>query len=238
LNNKRKVIENMNIHCKVLLVEDEESIRKFTKVNLIRSGFTVLEAENGEEGVEIARRDKPHIVILDIMLPKMDGYQVCSTLRNEQPNIGIIMLTAKTQDVDKILGLEQGADDYMVKPFNPKELILRIESLKRRVMPSEESEKVIEYPPFKLDLYSREFYKNNELIELTPTELSIMTVFLNNPGRAFSRNELLDENWGKDYIGETKIVDVNIRRLRSKIEDEPSKPRYLETVWGVGYRLK
>lgn len=134
----------MNIHCKVLLVEDEESIRKFTKVNLIRSGFTVLEAENGEEGVEIARRDKPHIVILDIMLPKMDGYQVCSILRNEQPNIGIIMLTAKTQDVDKILGLEHGADDYMVKPFNPKELILRIESLKRRVMPSEESEKVIE----------------------------------------------------------------------------------------------
>ena len=156
----------MTEDCRVLLVEDEESIRKFTKINLERSGFKVLEAASGEEGVDIARKEFPHIVILDIMLPGIDGYEVCKILRDEQPNIGIIMLTAKTQDVDKILGLEQGADDYMVKPFNPKELVLRIESLKRRVMSEDEDPQVIEYPPFKLDLYSREFLKTVKLLNL------------------------------------------------------------------------
>ena len=224
--------------CRVLLVEDEESIRRFTKVNLTRAGFDVLEAGSGEEGVEIARNQTVHIVILDIMLPGMSGYEVASILRAEKPNIGIIMLTAKTQDVDKILGLESGADDYMVKPFNPKELVLRIESLKRRVISEDDEKAVIESAPFRMDFYSRSFYKDNRVIDLTPTEFSLMHLFLTNPGRAFSRSELLEAVWGKEYMGETKIVDVNIRRLRAKVEDNPSKPKYLETVWGVGYRMK
>lgn len=224
--------------CRVLLVEDEESIRRFTKVNLTRAGFEVLEAGSGEEGVEIARNQTVHIVILDIMLPGMNGYEVASILRAEKPNIGIIMLTAKTQDVDKILGLESGADDYMVKPFNPKELVLRIESLKRRVISEDDEKEVIESVPFRMDFYSRSFYKDNRVIDLTPTEFSLMHLFLTNPDRAFSRSELLEAVWGKEYMGETKIVDVNIRRLRAKVEDNPSKPKYLETVWGVGYRMK
>ncbi len=224
--------------CRVLLVEDEESIRRFTKVNLTRAGFDVLEAGSGEEGVEIARNQTVHIVILDIMLPGMSGYEVASMLRAEKPNIGIIMLTAKTQDVDKILGLESGADDYMVKPFNPKELVLRIESLKRRVISEDDEKEVIESAPFRMDFYSRSFYKDNRVIDLTPTEFSLMHLFLTNPDRAFSRSELLEAVWGKEYMGETKIVDVNIRRLRAKVEDNPSKPKYLETVWGVGYRMK
>lgn len=224
--------------CRVLLVEDEESIRRFTKVNLIRAGFDVLEAGSGEEGVEIARNQIVHIVILDIMLPGINGYEVASILRAEKPNIGIIMLTAKTQDVDKILGLESGADDYMVKPFNPKELVLRIESLKRRVISEDDEKEVIESAPFRMDFYSRSFFKDNRVIDLTPTEFSLMHLFLTNPDRAFSRSELLEAVWGKEYMGETKIVDVNIRRLRAKVEDNPSKPKYLETVWGVGYRMK
>lgn len=224
--------------CRVLLVEDEESIRRFTKVNLIRAGFDVLEAGSGEEGVEIARNQIVHIVILDIMLPGINGYEVASILRAENPNIGIIMLTAKTQDVDKILGLESGADDYMVKPFNPKELVLRIESLKRRVISEDDEKEVIESAPFRMDFYSRSFFKDNRVIDLTPTEFSLMHLFLTNPDRAFSRSELLEAVWGKEYMGETKIVDVNIRRLRAKVEDNPSKPKYLETVWGVGYRMK
>ena len=224
--------------CRVLLVEDEESIRRFTKVNLTRAGFDVLEAGSGEEGVEIARTQIVHIVILDIMLPGMNGYEVASILRAEKPNIGIIMLTAKTQDVDQILGLESGADDYMVKPFNPKELVLRIASLKRRVISEDDEKEVIESAPFRMDFYSRLFYKDNHAIDLTPTEFSLMHIFLTNPDRAFSRSELLEAVWGKEYMGETKIVDVNIRRLRAKIESNPSKPTYLETVWGVVYRIK
>lgn len=148
------------------------------------------------------------------------------------------MLTAKMQDVDKIIGLEAGTDDYMIKPFNPKELILRIKSLIRRFNQEDDDVETVEDGPFKLDIYSRSFYKNNKEIELTPTELSLITTFMINPGKAFSRNELLDITWGEDYVGESKIVDVNIRRIRTKIEDNPSHPEYLETVWGVGYRWK
>ncbi len=223
---------------RVLLVEDEESIRKFTKINLEREGFEVLEAETGEKGVELAREHGPDLVILDIMLPGIDGYEVCRILREELPKIGIIMLTAKQQDVDKIMGLESGTDDYMVKPFNPTELVLRIKSLIRRLDIAVKNEDELVDGPFVLDRYSRSFYKNGAEIELTPTELSIISLFMANPGKAFSRNEILDLTWGSDYVGDTKIVDVNIRRIRTKIEDNSSQPIYLETVWGIGYRWK
>lgn len=221
---------------KILLVEDEENIRLFTKINLEREGFEVLEAESGEKGLEIALKYNPDVVILDIMLPGIDGFEVCRILREKLPKIGIIMLTAKTQDVDRINGLENGTDDYLSKPFNPVELILRIKSLIRRLDSIQDNSDLIMLYPFKLDLYSKSFYKEGKEIELTPTELSIITIFMSNPGRAFSRNELLDMTWGTDFEGDIKIVDVNIRRLRAKIEDNSSKPKYIETVWGTGYR--
>lgn len=222
----------------VLIVEDEENIRKFTKINLEREGFTVLEAESGEKGVELALEFRPDVAILDLMLPGIDGYEVCQILREKAPQIGVIMLTAKTQEEDKIRGLEKGADDYMSKPFNPKELALRLKSLIRRLDKPELNKKrdLIVDDPFKIDTYSRTFYKNDQEVDLTPTELSLATLFMKNPGKCFSRNELLDMTWGTDYRGADKIVDVNIRRLRAKIEDDPGNPKYIETVWGVGYR--
>lgn len=224
----------------ILVVEDESSIRKFIKINLERNGFNVLEAESGEEGVDIARKEKIDIVVLDIMLPGIDGFQVCEILRKEFPSLGIIMLTAKSQDVDKIMGLEYGTDDYMTKPFNPTELVLRVKSLSRRIESTKESgtNSVLLAPPFKIDTYSRKFYKDNVEIELTPTEYSIAKLFVENPGKAFKRDEILNLVWGYDFVGDSKIVDVNIRRLRSKIETDSSNPDYIETVWGVGYRWK
>lgn len=224
---------------KILLVEDEESIRKFVKINLEREGYQVLEAGTGEDGVEIARKEKPDIVVLDIMLPGIDGFEVCQILRKEFPNLGIIMLTAKAEDYDKIMGLQYGTDDYLTKPFNPTELTLRIKSLERRLEQSEpgkSNQGVIEYPPFRLDTYGRKFYKGDKELELTPTEYQIMKNFMENPGKALKRDEILNLVWGEDFVGDSKIVDVNIRRLRSKIEENPAKPIYIETVWGLGYR--
>lgn len=222
----------------VLIVEDEESIRRFIKINLERAGYIVREAGSGEEGIEIARSENIDILVLDIMLPGIDGFQTCKILREEFPSLGIIMLTAKTQDVDKIMGLEYGTDDYMTKPFNPMELVLRIKSLVRRMEPSEEDndDRYLEFGPFKIDLYSRKFFKNNNEMDLTPTEFSIVKIFMENPGRAFSRDEILNMVWGYDFVGDSKIVDVNIRRLRSKIELNSSDPKFIETVWGIGYR--
>lgn len=225
---------------KVLLVEDEVAIRKFTKINIEKAGFEVYEAGTGEEGVEMCLEIEPDVVILDVMLPGMNGFEVCSILRHEMPDLGIIMLTAKTQDVDRILGLENGSDDYMVKPFNPQELILRIKSLLRRIDLKSDSKdnnmKKLEFGPFSLDLYSKKFTKNGEIIDLTPTELVLIKIFLENNDRAFTREELMELTWGESSKADTKIIDVNIRRIRAKIEDNPANPNYLHTVWGIGYR--
>ena len=225
---------------KVLIVEDEDSIRKFVKINLERSDFHVIEAETGEKGVDIARKEDIDIVVLDVMLPGIDGFEVCKTLREEYPDLGIIMLTAKSQDIDKIMGLEYGTDDYMTKPFNPTELVLRVKSLARRMESRNEDsqEAILEMGPFKIDKYSRKFYKDNVEMDVTPTEYSIIKLFMENPGKAFKRDEILNLIWGYDFVGDSKIVDVNIRRLRSKVENDPSKPEYIETVWGLGYRWK
>lgn len=223
----------------ILVVEDEDSIRKFVKINLDRAGFDVKEAASGEEGIEIARREKIDIVLLDIMLPEMDGFQVCKVLRNEFPHLGIIMLTAKSQDIDKIMGLEYGTDDYMTKPFNPMELVLRVKSLSRRMeVDQDDEDTILAYKPFRIDVYSRKFYRDNIELELTPTEYSIAKLFMENPGKAFKRDEILNLVWGYDFVGDSKIVDVNIRRLRSKLEEDSSSPYYIETVWGVGYRWR
>jgi len=221
---------------KILLVEDEESIRGFLKINLERSNFNVIEAGTGEDGIELANKENPKIAILDIMLPGIDGFMVCNELRSKFPEIGIIMLTAKGQDMDKIMGLEYGADDYIVKPFNPLEVVLRVKALLRRL--GEENREKLELGPFIIDLYSQKLLKNNIEIDVTPKEYLLMKIFLENPNKAFSRDELLDLVWGKNYFGDAKIIDVNIRRLRAKIEDKPSEPNYIETVWGIGYRWK
>jgi len=224
---------------KILICEDESSIRAFLKINFERNGFSVIEAGSGEEALRLTELEKPHVAVLDVMLPGIDGFEVCRRLRQTHPNIGIIMLTAKGQDLDKISGLEHGADDYVVKPFNPTEFILRTKALIRRLEDAkgiEEEGKLLVSRVFVMDKYSQTLKKGEEYIELTPKEFAIMKIFMENEGKAFSRDELLNLVWGYDFIGDPKIVDVNMRRLRSKIEDNPSEPQYIETVWGTGYR--
>jgi DNA-binding response OmpR family regulator len=222
---------------KVLVVEDEASIRKFIAINLERSGFAVLEAETGEKALEMAKACKPEVMVLDVMLPGIDGFEVCARLRDEMPELIIIMLTARGQDIDRITGLEIGADDYMVKPFNPRELTARINSVLRRIermkMPDDEP---LVYKNLVMDLKSQKFFKDDVEIELTPTEFAVLKMFMSNIGRALSRNEIFNSVWGKNYFGDLKTLDVYIRRIREKIEDNPSKPKYIETVWGYGYR--
>lgn len=225
---------------KILVIEDEDNIRGFLKINLQRNDFEVLEAPNGEEGLRLALVEKPSVVILDVMLPGIDGFRVLEEIRKQNKSIGIIMLTARTQDMDKIMGLEYGADDYMVKPFNPMELVLRIRALMRRIGTHEGdvNEEVIENPPFVVNMISQKAFKGSEELDLTPKEFILLRIFISNPGKAFGRDELLNLAWGYDFFGDPKIVDVNIRRLRSKIEEDSSNPTYIETVWGKGYRWK
>lgn len=222
---------------KILLIEDEASIRKFTKIILEKQGFRVFIAETGEKGLELVNKENPVIVLLDIMLPGIDGFEVCKKIRNNFTDIGIIMLTARGQDSDKISGLNNGADDYLVKPFNPLELAARIKSLLRR-MSSEIMENTLKSGPFNLDLDNQTAYKNNIELSLTPKEYLMLKILMQNKNKALSRSELLDLVWGYNYIGDTKIVDVNIRRIRSKLEENPSNPDFVETAWGIGYRWK
>lgn len=224
---------------KILLIEDEAHIRKFVNISLKREGFQVIEADTGEKGIEEAGKEDPDIVILDIMLPGIDGYEVCRFLKKNYPEMGIIMLTARAQDTDKIEGLEHGADHYLVKPFNPLELIAIVKSLLRRMHIGDNlKRKELVSGEFKLDMNSKTLFKNDGEIELTPKEYLLMKLFMENPSKAFTRDELLDMVWGYNYIGENKIIDVNIRRMRSKIETNPSKPKYIETVWGTGYKWR
>lgn len=222
---------------KILIIEDEDSIRGFLKINLNRNGFEVLETDNGEEGLNILELQNPVLVILDVMLPGMNGFEVCKKIREKKDKIGIIMLTAKGQDMDKIMGLEYGADDYMVKPFNPMELLLRIKAILRRIGGNKENN-IIRNGIFTIDSYGKKVFKGGKEIDLTPKEYSLIKLFIENPNKAFSRDELLDLVWGKDYFADSKIIDVNIRRLRSKIEDSSSKEGYIETIWGFGYRWR
>ena len=222
----------------VLIIEDESSIRKFVKINLERKNLKVFEAESAEIGLEILNKEKIDIILLDLMLPGIDGIEACKIIREKNKNVGIIMLTAKSQDEDKISGLTSGADDYITKPFNPTELILRIEKLYSRIYKLEPEETIIKEGVFTLNLKSREFFKSDKFIELTPTEFNIIEMFLKNKDKAFSRDEILNIIWGEKYLGDSKIVDVNIRRIRSKFEDDPANQEYLLTVWGVGYKFR
>ncbi|MFD0870631.1 Fis family transcriptional regulator [Chlamydia abortus] len=223
---------------KVLILEDEEAIRGFVRINLGRNGIEVIEAETGEEALEKLEQEAVDIAILDVMLPTISGFEVCERIRKLYPDMGIIMLTAKTQDTDKVTGLQLGADDYVVKPFSPTELVARVQALQRRLNSSHPAKNELESGPFSISLDERKLYKNREEIDVTPTEFAIMKLFMENANKSVSRDEILDTVWGKHYIGDLKIVDVNIRRIRQKIEADPSRPKYIETVWGYGYLWK
>ncbi len=227
---------------RVLIAEDEAAIREFIVINLKRGGYDVVEAEDGAMALELyeACGGEFDVVLLDVMMPNIDGFEVCKRLRTMNNNIGIIMLTAKTQEMDKITGLMNGADDYVTKPFSPTELVARVDAIYRRVamnsVQKSTSVDIIELGEFKLNLRSRTLTKHGKFIELTQVEFQMMVYFFTNPGAALSRTDILNKVWGNEYFGEEKIVDVNIRRLRMKIEDEPSVPRHLTTIWGIGYK--
>ena len=226
---------------KILVCEDEDVIRDFVVINLQRAGYTVVDVGCGEDALRVfdeANGDFD-IALLDNMMPGIDGFQVCKTLRAKSNTLGIIMLSAKTQEMDKVNGLMIGADDYVTKPFSPSELVARVDAIYRRVCMSENTAhmpKVIESGCFRLDQKSRTVSKNGEVIDLTQVEYQIMELFLKNQNVALDRNQILTEIWGDNYYGDIKIVDVNIRRLRMKVEEEPSNPKYIYTVWGYGYK--
>ncbi|WFD10720.1 response regulator transcription factor [Tepidibacter hydrothermalis] len=221
---------------KILVLEDESSIRAFIKIKLKSLGYDVIEAKSGDEALKKVD-NTIDIALLDVMLPDIDGFEVCKMIRKNYAGIGIIMITAKGQEDDKVVGLKSGADDYIVKPFSPKELAARIESLLRRINISSNrsNTNIIENKPFKLDLDKKSLIKNNEVIALTPTEYAIIELLITNTDKVISRDEILDEVWGKNYFGDIKTVDVNVRRIRQKIEENASKPDYIKTVRGHGY---
>lgn len=228
---------------RILVVEDEDAIREFVMINLQRAGYDVVEANSGEAALQ--KYEENHgefdVAILDIMMPGIDGLTVCKELRKKSGNLGIIMLTAKTQEMDKVTGLMLGADDYVTKPFSPSELVARVDSLYRRVAIAEMREEnnfqeELVSGDFVLNLRNRALKKKGRMIELTQVEFQIMEYFFSNPGVALDRTNILTHVWGEAYYGEEKIVDVNIRRLRMKIEDEPSNPKHIVTVWGLGYK--
>lgn len=230
---------------KVLIAEDEASIREFIVINLKRSGYDVVEAENGEEAINKYEEENGNIdvAVLDIMMPLKDGLEVCKYLRAKSSKIGIIMLTAKTQEMDKVTGLLVGADDYVTKPFSPSELMARVDAVYRRVSIMNENEKAAVANPdlttvgdFSLDYRDRILYKNGSPIELTQIEFQLLDYLFKNPDVTLSRSDILNKVWGDGYFVDDKVVDVNIHRLRNKVEDEPTQPRHLITIWGRGYK--
>ena len=222
---------------KVLVLEDEANIRSFVVINLNRAGYETVEAATGEEALEQLRLNPDvRVALLDIMLPDMDGFEVCRRIRAGNTKIGIIMLTALSQEMDKVTGFMTGADDYVTKPFSPAELTARIDALYRRIGGDNLDDGEIQQPPFVLNTRKRTLEKNGQRVKLTQVEFAIMRMFMENPGKALAREEILKAVWGENYIGELKIVDVNIRRLRVKIEDEPTSPTFITTIWGYGYK--
>ena len=229
---------------KILVAEDEQNIREFVVINLQRAGYRTVEAETGDQALELYDREGGDfdVAVLDIMMPgSHDGLAVCKELRRRNSSIGIIMLSAKTQEMDKVSGLMMGADDYVTKPFSPSELVARVDAVYRRVaLATDKGESGVRDElvsgEFSLNLRNRSFLKGSRPIDLTQVEFQIMEYFFSHPGVALNRGDILKHVWGPSYVGEEKIVDVNIRRLRMKVEEEPSSPKHIVTVWGLGYR--
>lgn len=227
---------------KVLVMEDEAAIREFLVINLQRAGYETVAAADGEEAIRLfdEANGTVDIVLLDVMVPKIDGMEVCKRIRQKSNIVGIMMLTAKSQEHDKINGLVLGADDYITKPFSPSEVIVRVDALYRRISIVKESRQTVSNEirsgRFVLNLHRRELSSGDNVFDLTQLEFQIMEHFFKNEGKLISRVELLETVWGNDFKGEDKIVDVNIRRLRIKIEEDPSDPRHILTIWGQGYK--
>ena len=223
---------------KILILEDEENIRSFVVINLQRAGYITVEAATGQEALDKLREHPDvDVAVLDIMLPDIDGFEVCRRIRATSKRIGIIMLTARTQEMDKVTGLMNGADDYVTKPFSPAELTARLDALVRRIRGDNVAvSELLTQGPFVMNTRNRTLEKSGNRIRLTQVEYAIVKLFMQNPGRALSREEILSVVWGREYEGDLKIVDVNIRRLRIKLEDNPNLPVYVTTVWGYGYK--
>jgi len=226
--------------ARILVCEDEEAIREFIVINLQRSGYDSVDVGSGEDAIKAFDDSGGNfdMAILDIMLPGIDGFEVCKRLRQRSNGIGIIMLSAKSQEMDKVRGLMTGADDYITKPFSPSELVARVDAISRRVQRGKETvnkDEIIS-GPFVLNTKSRTLQKNNDYIDLTQVEFQIVEYFLKNPETALGRADILKQVWGEKYFGDIKIVDVNIRRLRMKLENDPSTPVHIVTVWGFGYK--
>jgi len=225
---------------KILVVDDEKLLVKGIKYNLEQDGYEVCVAFDGEEAVRLAHDESIDLILLDLMLPKMDGLTVCRTIRGFS-NVPIIMLTAKSEDIDKILGLEYGADDYITKPFNIREVTSRIKAILRRTKPvnqNPQNKDILISGDITLDYNFRRITIKNNIIELTGKEFDLLELFVKNPGKVYTRENLLDIAWGFDYPGDVRTVDVHIRRLREKIEQNPAEPEYIKTKWGVGYYYK
>ena len=224
---------------KILVLEDEANIRSFVVINLRRSGYEPVEAGTGAQAMD-RLRENPDIclALLDVMLPDIDGFEVCRRIRASGSHIGIIMLTAKSQEIDKVTGLMTGADDYVTKPFSPAELTARVDALVRRLGLDEDDKRSFELVsgPFVLNTRNRTLEKDGRRLRLTQIEYQLMKLFMDNPGKAMSREDILKAVWGQQFNGEFKTVDVNLRRLRIKIEADPTEPEYLTTVWGYGYK--
>lgn len=222
---------------KVLIIEDETNIRRYLQLSLKNAGYTVVEADSGEEGYRKAEWERPSVVLLDVGLPGADGFTVCKQLKALDPAMGIIMLTAKSLMDEKAEGFLSGADDYCVKPCDVREIKMRIDALLRRISPEEESLEtdLLELGPYRLDLVAHEFFNHERMVSVSPTEFAMIHLLMENPGKAFSRDELLNRIWGLNYEGDPKVVDVYIRRIRVKLEtNEGHQP--IETVWGMGYK--
>jgi len=223
--------------AKVLVIDDEKPLAEILQYNLEKEGFSVLVAYDGEEALRLAFREQPDIILLDIMLPRLDGFSVCKQIR-QKLDVPIIILTARETEVDKILGLELGADDYVTKPFSVRELIARIKATLRRVQMQKKAPERLSIGELTLDLGKMELTKGEKTIELTAREFNLMAFLMKNAGYVFSREKLLEEVWGYDYIGDLRTVDVTVRRLREKLEDDPGNPYYLCTKRGAGYYLR
>jgi two-component system alkaline phosphatase synthesis response regulator PhoP len=224
---------------KILVVDDEEHILELIRFNLENNGYKVVLASNGVDAVKLAKAESPELILLDLMLPGMDGYDVCKEIRrdNNISNIPIIMITAKGEELDKILGLELGADDYITKPFSIRELMARVKAVLRRTN-TQYADKSYSFGNITIDFNKHEVLKNNTRIDLTLKEFELLEILIKNKGRVMTRDFLLDKIWGYDYIGETRTVDVHIRHLRQKVEDDDKNPKYIETIRGIGYRFK
>lgn len=224
---------------KVLIVDDEKTIVDILKFNLKKEGYETVCAYDGREGLRMAQQENPDLILLDIMLPYMDGFEVCRTLRESGSNVPIIMITAREEETDKVFGLENGADDYITKPFSMRELMARVKANMRRspaaAAPAETGGSVIRAGALSVDLERHSVFKNGEELELTQREFELVRFLAQNPGRVVSRQELMSEVWQYDYFGDVRTVDVAVRRLREKLEDNPAEPTYVITKRGVGY---